>query len=144
MSLRPAVIPTQRQHVRRQVTRKRSPHERNRPSEQQSRFLVLLSHGLTIVEAARIVGADHGVVTSWRTCTGFASAMDDAQAAGLEQIEDIVRMHARMDWRAALTILMLRRPERWGDDLVRLGHDERVNVLTGILAKTPARTGAPS
>jgi hypothetical protein len=106
-------------------------------------FLKAVASGLSISRACKIAKVNRTVPYYWRERDDeFRQAWADAEAEGLDQIEDRIRAAANLDWRAGVRILESRRPDVWSqrrlDGTIKhtgeIGHKVSGEVAVGLSA----------
>lgn len=88
--------------------------EENR-ARAKAEFVAVVGRGLSVTAAAAVAGIARATAYTWRRDdAAFRRAWDAAETDGLDVLEDKVLQAADTDWRAAVELLRVRRPERWG------------------------------
>lgn len=91
-----------------------TPTERRR-IEAKQKFLRIIEEGFSVTLAARSAEVDRKSVYNWRAeDPEFADAWDQAEQAGFDKVEDLVRRAATKDWRAGVAFLEAKRGGQWG------------------------------
>jgi hypothetical protein len=101
---RAAPMPPQPDHVAIAAARVR---------DQQALYLSRRGLGLSIAGAAKASGIDADTAYKWREDPEFLAICSEAHRKGLDLQEDILLSHGRKDWRAAMAVLRVHRPETW-------------------------------
>ncbi len=84
-----------------------------RKRDQQALYLSRRGLGLSIAGASKAAGLDVDTVYEWRQDPEFKALCAEAHNKGLDLQEDILLSHGRKDWRAAMAVLRVHRPDVW-------------------------------
>lgn len=97
---------------------------RTQQAAAQAKYLANVAQGLPLAAAAKLAGVDPRTARGWRKSSAFVTREQEAEADGTDLIESMVLKAAPHDWRAAVELLRVRNPERWGTRVKNLNVNE--------------------